>query len=132
LWVSDAVGFGFGVGAGVKYWSVGGNGAEASMAKYPLIGSGHALLSVDPTWLLFLEGGLEKDYAIDLTINGSSSGIPFQSRVGFVADVGAQHALANAMSFALSLRVTRLSYTVQDTAVAANSIGVTASIHYSP
>jgi len=128
-WIADSVGLGIGGGAGIKYWSVGGDGAEASMREYVLMATGHALFAATPIWLFVLQGGVEKDHGIDFSINGSSSGIPFESRMGFVADIGGQRALDDHWSFAFSLRVTRLDYAVEGRAVGANSVGLTLAFH---
>src|SRR4051794_2008290 len=55
VWLGRYVGLGLGGAAGVKYWSVGGTGGEASMSKYLLGASGHALFSIDPSWLIVLQ-----------------------------------------------------------------------------
>ena len=130
VWLAHRVGLGLGGAAGVKYWSVGGNGGEASTSKYLLGLSGHALFSVDPSWLVVLQAGIEKDLGIDFSINGSSAGLPFESRTGFVADLGAQRAFGDHWSFAFSARVTILDYDVQGTTVGANSVGLILSLHY--
>jgi len=128
VWLAERVGLGVGAGAGLKYWSVGGTGAEASMFKYLLTGTGHLLLSVDPTWLVFIQAGVEKNYGMDLSINSQSTGIPFRSRVGFVGEFGAQHALNDFWSFAFSLRATIIHYDVEDIPVGANSVGMAFSL----
>lgn len=129
LWLGDRLGLGVGGSAGLKYWSVGGTGAEASMFRWVLTGSAHALIAANDTWLIFFSGGVEKDTGIDFAINGTSYGIPFESRTGFVGDFGAQHALDDYWSWAFSLRVTVLDYDVQGASIGANSVGVTISIH---
>ena len=131
LWLADRVGFGVGGGAGFKVWQVGGNGANSMIFKWVLTTSGHVAFSVQPTWLIVLQGGVEKDFGIDWSINGTSTGVPLQSRTGFVGDVGLQHALSDNMSFVASFRFTILDYAVEDVTVGANSFGATVSLHYS-
>src|SRR4029078_7180486 len=98
--------------------------------KYLLTGTGHVLFSVDLAWLIVLQGGVEKNYGMDFAVNGQGLGGAFRSRLAFVGDIGAQHALDDYWSLAFSLRFTILSYDVEDISVGANSVGLTFSMHY--
>jgi len=133
LWLADTVGLGVGGGAGFKVWQIGsanGSSGNSSIFKWVLTATGHVMFSVQPTWLLVLQGGIERDSGIDWSVNGSSTGVPFRSRTGFVGDLGLQHALSDNLSLAGSFRFTLLDYDVGDQSVGANSFGATFSVHY--
>lgn len=48
LWVSNELGLGFDASAAIRYWMVGGSGAEAEITAFPLALSVHALWVLDP------------------------------------------------------------------------------------
>jgi hypothetical protein len=131
LWLAGRVGFGGGANAGFKVWQVGSsNSGNSSIFKWVLTATGHMALSFDPTWLVVLQAGVEKDFGIDWSIDSASSGVPFRSRTGFVGDLGLQHALSDNLSVAGSFRFTLLDYAVETETVGANSFGVTCAIHF--
>jgi len=107
------------------------SGAASSIFKWVVTGTGHVVFAVDPTWLVVIQGGVEKNAGIDWQINDTSTGVPFQSKLGFVGDLGMQHALDDQWSLAFSFRATIMDYTVVDQSFGANSFGVTFSMHYS-
>jgi hypothetical protein len=89
------------------------------------------MFTIEPNWLLVVQGGVEKDFGIDWSINGVSTNVPFQSRTGFVGGFSLQHAIADNVSVAASFRFTLLDYEVRGERIGANSYGVAFSLHYS-
>jgi hypothetical protein len=128
LWVSNELGLGLDVSAAVRYWMVGGSGAQAEITAFPLALSVHALWILDAQQFVRFRLGVSRDFAI------SYFDAPLSGRFDPVAELGFQYMWSDLMGAGISLRYTHESYGVggAPVSISASGIGVILSLHVCP
>jgi hypothetical protein len=136
VWIGDAVGFGVGGYAGVKYQSIGGSNGHLSLNRFPLGGGAHSLIRLSERWFLFLRGGVQKEVGGSLSGDGDVSGSQdLSTSVGFLGEGGFYYvskAADNHMAALLTFRYTTGQDSANGQTVEANSAGIVLGIHYNP
>lgn len=128
IWVLRRFGFGVGAGIGAQYWSVGSNEITASLSSYPVRGSVHAMLAIDPIWSVIVRGGFVKAYGVEFSFPGYPAA-HLQSSLGGFAEIGGGYTFNDHVRTEFGLRYTSLSYEAAGATAGANSIGAVVSFH---
>jgi hypothetical protein len=136
VWIGDAVGFGLGGYAGVKYQSIGGSNGHLSLNRFPLGVGAHSLIRLSERWFLFLRGGIQKEVGGSLSGDGDVSGSQdLTTSLGVLAEGGFYYvskAADNHMAALLTFRYTTGQDSANGQTVEANSAGIVLGIHYNP
>jgi hypothetical protein len=134
IWLGDAVGFGVGGYAGLKYDSVGASNASVSLTRFPLGGGAHALIRISERWFLFLRGGIQKEFGVSLSGSGAASGgASMEGSLGGLGEGGfyyVSHLGDDHTAVLFSFRYTSGHDTVGYSTFDAASAGVIIAIHY--
>jgi hypothetical protein len=133
LWTRDRrVGFGVGGSASWKYDHIAASNGSASLTRFPVAASVHALVRLDDRWFGLVRGGVGTEVGGHLSGSGFAAAIDddLTATWGLVGEAGL-YRLVDRAALGGGLRYARLSDRFAGTEVDASSLGIFASAQYS-
>jgi hypothetical protein len=131
-WISNVVGFGFGIELGLKGGSISASNGSASLMRYPLVGFLQVLARMSDRTYILARGGIDKDLSVSLSGDGilADAKADFTSNVGWMGEVGGGYHCMNHLFFDLVFRYTRVRYSLPGGSLDGSNGGLLMGISY--
>jgi hypothetical protein len=132
LWVGDAVGFGLGIDAGLKYDSIDASNGSASITRYPIALSVHALANASGGHhYLMLKGGVIRDFGVSYNASGFASVDASPTGTwGPLGEVGYYRPVSDSFAWDLMAFFALTKHVAPGGTLNADSFGLTVGLHY--
>lgn len=132
LWLGGWFGLGVGVSAGFKVDSVEAANGSASLSRFPVAGTLHALVPFADHWYFLVRGGVGSELDATLSGEGFAAGLAAElsTRPGPLAELGVYYFTGARAGLGFAVRYSPLEYSLAQVSLDASGVGFIGSVHY--
>jgi hypothetical protein len=133
-WAGDSVGFGFGLDGAIKYDHLGASNGDASITRYPVALTAHALFNVsDAVHYIIVKGGVSRDFGVNYSTSGFATiDANVSGTWGPTGAIGYFKRTNDVFGWDILGIFALEKHTVGTAQINANSFGLTMGIHWRP